>query len=586
MKASSYLIPTAKEDPQDAVVASHKLMTRAGLIRKSAAGLYSYLPLGLRILKKIEGIVRSEMDRAGALEFQLPILTPSEIWKESGRWDKMGKEMFRLKDRHDNESCLGPTHEESFCVLVKPMVRSYKDLPINVYQIHTKFRDEIRPRFGVIRSREFTMKDAYSFHLDDESLDKTYQTMRKTYRRIFAGMGLSTIPVQADSGNMGGSASEEFMVVSPIGEETLTICPSCQYSGNIEKTPVLHNEKAVKQAFVGSDKIHTPSKKSIAEVAEFLKTKEENLLKAVALWADGTYVLVFLEGDRELNENKLKNHLACNELRPMGPVEMEKLGLVPGFIGPGFPKSETLKVFVDSLIDWNFGYISGANEVDYHIAGVKLVNFFKEEEVTKIDVSQAKVGDPCPNCGTGLTAEKGIEVGHIFKLGQKYSKAFDITVLNDKGKATTTTMGCYGIGVNRCMATVIEQCNDDKGIFWPVSIAPFTVCLVSIAKNPDDIAKIDSIYKALVAAGIEVLWDDRDLGPGFKFKDSELIGFPIRLTLGKGFLEKGEITILDRKSMAEETISFTTNEDLVARLQNQIKTLQTALQVEVERAGT
>ncbi|TGM91591.1 proline--tRNA ligase [Leptospira levettii] len=586
MKASSYLIPTAKEDPQDAVVASHKLMMRAGLIRKSAAGLYSYLPLGLRVLRKIEGIVRKEMDAAGALEFQLPILTPSEIWKESGRWDKMGKEMFRLKDRHDNESCLGPTHEESFCVLVKPMVRSYKDLPINVYQIHTKFRDEIRPRFGVIRSREFTMKDAYSFHLDDESLDKTYQTMRKTYRRIFAGMGLSTIPVQADSGNMGGSASEEFMVVSPIGEETLTICPSCHYSGNIEKTPVIAKKNTAKQAFNGNGKLHTPAKKSITEVAEFLNTKEENLLKAVALVADGQYVLVFLEGDRELNENKLKNHLGCNELRPMGPAEMEKLGLVPGFIGPGFPKSESLKIYIDALIDWNFTYIAGANEMDHHIAGVQLTSYFQEEEVTKIDVSQAKVGDPCPSCGTGLTAEKGIEVGHIFKLGQKYSKAFDITVLNDKGKATTTTMGCYGIGVNRCMATVIEQCNDDKGIFWPVSIAPFTVCLVSIAKNPEDIAKIESIYKALVASGIEVLWDDRDLGPGFKFKDSELIGFPIRITLGKGFLEKNEITILDRKSMAEETIPFTTNEDLVKNLQRKIAILEESIQKDVTQAGT
>ncbi|TGN07106.1 proline--tRNA ligase [Leptospira ilyithenensis] len=576
MKASSYLIPTTKDDPQDAVVASHKLMLRAGLVRKSSSGLYSYLPLGLRILKKIEGIVREEMDAASALEFQLPILTPSEIWKESGRWDKMGKEMFRLRDRHDSESCLGPTHEESFCVLVKPMVRSYKDLPINVYQIHTKFRDEIRPRFGVIRSREFTMKDAYSFHLDDDSLDRTYQKMRTTYRRIFARLGLTTIPVQADSGNMGGSASEEFMVVSPIGEETLTLCDSCGYSGNIEKTPVVvvknPNPKKEEEAVV-----ETPGQKSITDVANFLSIRPENCLKAVALSCDGKYVLVFLRGERELNENKLKNHLNTNELRPMSQTELTQVGLVAGFIGPGFVPSKDLLVLVDSLADWNEAYVSGANEFDKHKKGVVLSKYFKSDEVQVLDLSQSLPGDPCPNCNSPLKAEKGIEVGHIFKLGQKYSKAFDITVLNDKGKATTTTMGCYGIGINRCMATVIEQCNDDKGIYWPISIAPFEVCLVSIAKNPEDISKIEKIYSALKASGVEVLWDDRDLGPGFKFKDSELIGFPVRLTIGKGFLEKNEITILNRKTMEETTHNFTTEENFVTEVKALLENLRKEL---------
>lgn len=578
MRASSYLIPTTKDDPQDAVVSSHKLMMRAGLVRKTSSGLYAYLPMGLRILKKIENIIREEMDKAGALEFQLPILTPSEIWKESGRWEKMGKEMFRLRDRHDNESCLGPTHEESFCFLVKPMVRSYKDLPLNVYQIHTKFRDEIRPRFGVIRSREFTMKDAYSFHLDEESLDTTYQLMRQTYRKIFARLGLSTIPVQADSGNMGGSASEEFMVVSPIGEETLTICSSCGYSGNIEKTPVLKKESLKKQNFNSEkNKLETPGKKTISEVAEYLATSENNLLKAVALSYDGQYVLVFLEGDRELNENKLKNHLGANEMRPMGTSELTNFGLVPGFIGPHFPKSDKIKVIIDSLVDWDFGYITGANQIDTHEVILNLTSLLDKSNVETIDISQAKNGDPCPNCKSELSTEKGIEVGHIFKLGQKYSKAFDVSVLNDKGKATTTTMGCYGIGVNRCMATVIEQCNDDKGIFWPTSIAPFSVCLVSITKNPEDTKKVETIYNDLVSASIEVLWDDRDLGPGFKFKDSELIGFPIRITLGKGFLEKSEISILDRKSMIEETIPFTGSENLISILKEKIALLSLSL---------
>lgn len=574
MRASSYLIPTTKEDPQDAVVASHKLMMRAGLVRKTSSGLYAYLPLGLRVLKKIEAIVREEMDLSGALEFQLPILTPSEIWKESGRWDKMGKEMFRLKDRHDNESCLGPTHEESFCYLVKPMIRSYKDLPINVYQIHTKFRDEIRPRFGVIRSREFTMKDAYSFHLDDVSLDETYQLMRKTYRKIFARLGLNTIPVQADSGNMGGSASEEFMVVSPIGEETLTICNSCGYSGNIEKTPVIRNESRTKKAYTSENAIlETPNKKTIQEVAEFLKTDESVLLKAVAISYDGSYAVAFLEGDRELNENKLKNYLSANEMRPMGTTEMTNFGLVPGFIGPQFIKNEKVKIIIDSLVDWGFSYVTGANEIDKHILIPSLQSLLKQDQIEILDISQAKEGDPCPNCHSPLKSEKGIEVGHIFKLGQKYSKAFDISVLNANGKSTMTTMGCYGIGVNRCMATVIEQCNDDKGIYWPISIAPFHVCLVSITKNPEDTKKVESIYKDLIAAGIDLLWDDRDLGPGFKFKDSELIGYPIRLTLGKGFLEKSEISILDRKSMTEETIVFSDSQTLANLLKEKILSL-------------
>ncbi|TGN21074.1 proline--tRNA ligase [Leptospira idonii] len=584
MKASSYLIPTTKDDPQDAVVASHKLMMRAGLVRKSAAGLYSYLPLGLRILKKIENIVREEMDASGALEFQLPILTPSEIWKESGRWDKMGKEMFRIKDRHDNENCLGPTHEESFCVLVKPMVRSYKDLPINVYQIHTKFRDEIRPRFGVIRSREFTMKDAYSFHLDDASLDETYQKMRQTYRRIFARLGLATIPVQADSGNMGGSASEEFMVVSPIGEETLTLCDSCGFSGNIEKTPVVKKTSLASKQEEESI-VETPGQKSISDVAQFLSVKEEETLKAVALSYDGKYVLVFLQGDRELNENKLKNFLGANELRPMGQSELTRFGLIAGFIGPGFAESSDLLILVDSILEPNFPYVAGANEIDKHKKGVQLSKYYDFSKIQTLDLSQSKEGDPCPNCGHALKAEKGIEVGHIFKLGQKYSKAFEISVLNDKGKATLTTMGCYGIGVNRCMATVIEQCNDDKGIFWPVSIAPFEVCLVSIAKTQEDIARVGEVYSSLKQAGIDVLWDDRDLGPGFKFKDSELIGFPVRLTLGKGFLEKNEITILNRKTMEEKTISGSDPKTLIEEINSLLRSLRKELDDRTKEIG-
>lgn len=573
MKASQYLIPTTKEDPQDAVVASHKLMIRAGLVRKSGAGLYHYLPMGLRILKKIESIIREEMDRSGGLEFELPILTPSELWKESGRWDKMGKEMFRLTDRHENENCLGPTHEESFCSLIKPLLRSYKDLPLNVYQIHTKFRDEIRPRFGVIRSREFTMKDAYSFHLDEESLAQTYELMRKTYRNIFKRMGLDTIPVQADSGNMGGSASEEFMVVSPIGEETLMICSSCGYSGNIEKTPLKGRDDSQNQASVSTiqdpstdsgsacgfqigEPVSTPGARTMEDVAKQVSVSTVDCIKALALVLDEEAYLVFLPGDRELNEAKLKNFTSTGELRPMGNAELERFQLVAGFIGPrlnaDYPKD--LHVLVDSSLSSNKSYVVGGNRVDYH--NQNFVWGSELDSLTRADLSMTREGDPCPNCGNSLAEEKGIEVGHIFQLGQKYTNAFDIKVLDDKGKPRLLTMGCYGIGVNRCMATIIEQCNDDKGIFWPISVAPYEVCLVSIAKAPEDIAKIEAIYENLRSLGLDIIWDNRDLGPGFKFKDSELIGFPIRLTMGKGFFEKGEINILNRKTGEETTHTF------------------------------
>jgi prolyl-tRNA synthetase len=569
MKASQYLLPTTKEDPQDAVVASHKLMIRAGLVRKSHSGLYSYLPLGLRILKKIESIIREEMNSSNALEFELPILTPSEFWETSGRWDKMGKEMFRLTDRHDNQHCLGPTHEESFCQLIKPMLRSYKELPINVYQIHTKFRDEIRPRFGVIRSREFTMKDAYSFHLDDESLDDTYQVMRKTYRSIFGRMGLSTIPVHADSGNMGGSDSEEFMVVSPIGEETLMICPNCHYSGNIEKTPYISNSNSsqTNKESIG-EKISTPGVKSITDLANFLGVQESNCIKAVALMGDGQGILVFLPGDRELNEAKLKNATLVNELFPMSTNELAHFNLIGGFIGPMESYHKDLKVYLDRSIQSNVDYIVGGNEVDFHKKGYVFGDILESKHSSNLrnDFVATHKGDPCPNCGSALSEEKGIEVGHIFKLGKKYTTAFDIKVLDKNGKSRELTMGCYGIGVNRCMATIIEQCNDEKGIFWPISVAPFEISLVSITKQEQDTEKVNHIYSGLKSAGMDVFWDDRDLGPGFKFKDSELIGFPIRLTLGKDFIEKNEINILVRKSGKEIKHNFTQIEELIKEL--------------------
>ncbi|WP_016756588.1 proline--tRNA ligase [Leptospira santarosai] len=566
MKASKYILPTEKENPADAVVASHRLMIRAGLVRKSSAGLYFYLPLGLKILQKIKQIVREEMNETGALEFDLPILTPSDFWEQSGRWTAMGKEMFRINDRHDLSYALGPTHEESFSFLLKPLLKSYKDLPINVYQIQTKFRDEIRPRFGVIRSKEFIMKDAYSFHMDDVSLDDTYQTMRVAYRKIFDRCGLKTIPVQADSGSMGGSASEEFMVVSPIGEETLLLCNSCGYGSNREKTPLVLKKENISAKLGEKKDISTPGKKSIAEVGAFLGISEVETIKAIALKSDKKKILVFLRGDLELNLHKLHSLLRIADSEPMTDAEIRDLGLVPGFIAPVAP-NDKVKVLYDRSLLKDFPYVVGASKEDFHTQG-----FVLEKEISGLpefaDVALARDGDLCPNCNSPLKAEKGIEVGHIFKLGDKYTKAFGIQVLDQNGKSRVLTMGCYGIGVNRTMATVIEQCNDEKGIFWPISIAPFEVALVSIAKGEEQFSKVEEFYNVLMNKGIDVFWDDRDVGPGFKLKDSELIGFPIRITIGKKFFENGEVSIYNRKKDKEESFAFAGFEDLVERVES------------------
>ncbi|KAK2620882.1 proline--tRNA ligase [Leptospira interrogans] len=575
MKASKYILPTEKENPADAVVASHRLMIRAGLVRKSSAGLYFYLPLGLKVLKKIEQIVREEMNSTGALEFDLPILTPSDFWEQSGRWSAMGKEMFRIQDRHDLSYALGPTHEESFSFLLKPLLKSYKDLPVNVYQIQTKFRDEIRPRFGVIRSREFIMKDAYSFHIDDSSLDDTYQAMRVAYRKIFDRCGLKTIPVQADSGSMGGSASEEFMVVSPIGEETLLLCNSCGYSSNSEKTPLILKKENGSAKFSEKKEISTPGKKTISEVSTLLGVSESETIKAVALKSEKKKILVFIRGDLELNLHKLHSLLKIADSEPMTDLEIRELGLIPGFISPIAP-NDKIKVLYDRSLQKDFPYVVGSSKEDFHTQG-----FILEKEISGLpefaDVALAREGDLCPNCSFPLKAEKGIEVGHIFKLGDKYTKAFGIQVLDQNGKSKTLTMGCYGIGVNRTMATVIEQCNDEKGIFWPISIAPFEVSLVSIVKGEDQYFKIEEFYNVLMNEGIEVFWDDRDLGPGFKLKDSELIGFPIRITIGKKFFESGEISIYNRKKDQEDSFVFSGFDDLVARVESMRQELFTEL---------
>lgn len=573
MKASKYLINTLRDNPQDALIESHRLMVRAGLIRKLGSGLYYFLPMGLRVLQKIEKIIRDEMNDAGALEFLLPILTPSELWEKSGRFQSMGKEMFRIKDRHDVWNVLGPTHEESFTELVKGLIRSYRDLPLNVYQMHTKFRDEIRPRFGVMRSREFIMKDAYSFDIDEDNLDATYQKMRKTYRKIFSRSGLKTLPVEADTGTMGGSASEEFMVPSEVGEEVLLISEKETYRGNREKTPVIYNEKNVKSVGKGEKKkIHTPGAATIEEVAAFFKTEIQNILKSVLFNVDGKPVLVCLSGDREVNEIKLKNHLGADEVNPGTDEDFKKLKSTAGFIGPeGIPGD--IKIIRDHSSFQRNRWITGANEKDYH-----LENYTFDRECDSADVAFAKAGDPSPD-GDGVLHEvKGIEVGHIFKLGYKYSEKFGVKVLDEKGKAVTPIMGCYGIGVNRTMAAVIEQNFDEKGIVWPLSIAPFEICLIAIAKTEDEIKKAEELYDALTESGLEVFYDERKERPGVKFNDAELIGFPIRLTMGKTYFEKDTIEVQIRKS--GEKMEFSGGK---AELTNQIIELKNKLKEEFDK---
>lgn len=539
MRLSRYPVPTLKEDPSDAVVASHRLMIRAGLIRKESAGMYVYLPLGLRVLRKIIDIIREEMDAAGAVEFLMPELTNADLWKESGRWNTMGPEMFRIKDRNGLEYALAPTHEEAFTAIARSIISSYRDLPLNAYQINTKFRDEIRPRFGVIRSKEFIMKDAYSFDLDEEGLEKSYQSMRVAYRNIFRRMGLETIPVEADTGSMGGSQSEEFMVPSTIGEEVLLLCNQCGYRANQEKAdfrrtfPSAENPEALRE-------VSTPDVRTIDELVSFFNCTASKFLKSIIYLADGKPVMAIISGDREINEHKLKNSLGAVELELAPDSVVEEVTKAPvGFAGP--INDFAIRTIFDIIIRHISNGITGANKKDVHYAGVNPGRDFTIKE--EADIALAVDGDSCPKCSAPMGTTRGIEVGHIFKLGYKYSKSMNLTVLDKNGKAIHPIMGCYGIGVNRTMATIIEQHHDDRGIIWPIAVAPFHVWMVGLGKSDDEIQKCDEIYEMIKRAGIEVMYDDRPLSPGFKFGDADMAGCPIRVTIGKTYFKDGAIEI-------------------------------------------
>jgi prolyl-tRNA synthetase len=546
MRYSRYLLNTLKETPADAEVASHQLMMRAGMIRKVAAGIYNYLPLGLRSIRKVERIVREEMDRAGAIELLMPMVVPAELWQESGRWEQYGKELLRFKDRKEADFCLGPTHEEVITDIVRREVKSYRQLPLNLYQIQGKFRDEIRPRFGLMRGREFIMKDAYSFDLDEAGADVAYDKMYQAYRRIFERCGLKFRAVEADTGNIGGTASHEFMVLAASGEDAIVSCDSCQYAANVEKAELRDSGQAAPAAALPAQKVLTPARKSIEDVALFLETTSERLVKTLILQTDtGETVAVLLRGDRELNDIKLTRLLGCNwvELAPE-EVVLRVTGAPSGFAGPvGLP----LRLLADFEVRSMADFITGANEKDAHLTGVNLGRDFVVEAFA--DLRQAVAGDGCPRCAGRLESWRGIEVGHVFKLGTKYSAALGATVLDEKGEERTLFMGCYGIGVGRSVAAAIEQNNDVNGIIWPMPIAPFQVIVTMVNPKEDEVRlAAETFYEELLALGVEALLDDRDERPGSKFKDADLIGIPLRVTVGARGLKEGALELQERRS--------------------------------------
>ncbi len=530
MKMSNMLISTLREVPAEAEIDSHKLMLRAGMMRKMAAGVYNYMPLGLKVLKKVEDIVREEMDAAGAQEFLASAMIPAELWQESGRWDAYGAEMFRLKDRGNRDFCLGPTHEEVFTDIARNEIKSYKQLPLNLYQIQTKYRDERRPRFGVMRSREFIMKDAYSFDRNQEGLDITFDKMHDAYVKIFNRCGLDAKCVQADSGAIGGSNSAEFMVKSEVGEDDVVFCDCCNYAANIEKA-VCTPEKEEKQDFLELREVETPNAKTIEEVAAFFGKDAKKFAKTILFNADGKIVAVMVRGDREINEVKVANAIGeVNSLELASNEEVQNAtGAVVGFAGPIGIKVDIL--LVDEEVANMYNFIAGANKTGYHVENV---NYGRDFEGTIGDFRNVTAGEKCPDCGGTVTIARGTEVGHIFKLGTKYSAAMNANFIDEDGKEKPFVMGCYGIGVTRTMASIIEQHHDENGIVWPLAVAPYHVSVIPVnVKDEEQVRVANELYNELISMGVEALLDDRNERAGVKFKDSELMGIPMRVTVGK-----------------------------------------------------
>ena len=543
MRFSKMFLPTLKEAPSDAEVVSHKLMVRAGMIRKLAAGIYDLLPLGLMAQRKVENIIREELNRAGAQEVFLPSIQPAELWQESGRWNLYGRELLRVKDRHDRDFCYGPTHEEVITDMVRREVRSYRQLPLNLYQIQTKFRDEIRPRFGVMRCREFTMKDGYSYDMDEKGVEETYRKMYGAYCNIFRRCGLKFRAVEAETGQIGGSFSHEFMVLADSGEDSVVTCESCDYSANVEKAEVRrvpeHQSTRAPEEMKQMEVVSTSDKKSVEEVSEFLKIEKEKIVKTLIFETENGIVAALVRGEHDVNEAKLKKLLKCDVINLAGEKVVEDVTSAPsGFAGPVMG----IKNFV-----------TGANLKDAHRVNVNIDRDFKID--LSGDIRMVKDGDLCPRCDGRLRVYKGIEVGHVFKLGTKYSESLKAAYLDENGKEKFMVMGCYGIGVGRTVAASIEQNHDENGIIWPMPIAPFQAIILSLnMKNADVVNTSENIYQTLRGSGIEVLLDERDERPGIKFKDSDLIGIPIQIIIGEKNLKEGKAEIKIRKDGKRITV--------------------------------
>ncbi len=560
MRVSRLFMATQREIPADAEIPSHQLMLRAGLIRKVASGIYSFMPLGYRTYRKVEAVIREEMDKAGAQELIMPALLPAEVYQESGRWEKFGPEMFRLSDRGGRSFCLGPTHEEPFTEAVRDTISSYKQLPVTLYQIQHKYRDEKRPRFGIMRGREFVMKDAYSFDVDEAGLSESYDTMYKAYRAIFDRLGLDYTVVDADSGAMGGSGSQEFMVKSEVGEDGICYCDECGYAANEEKAGCVTPAQDTAE-MLDIEKIHTPDVKTIDDLVGYMNCGADKFVKTILYNIDGKIVAAMCRGDRDINETKLANLYDATEMELAAFVDVERVtGAKVGFAGPVGLK-EKIDIVVDSEVSVMMNFVVGADETDYHL---KNVNIGRDFEATTIaDIRNAVEGDVCPKCGKGkMKMARGVEVGHIFKLGTKYSKALNCVYLDKDGKSNLVVMGCYGIGVGRTLAAIIEQHHDDNGIIWPAEVAPYKAIVVPTKVNDEaNMALAEKIYSDLTAAGVEVLIDDRNERPGVKFKDADLIGIPLRITVGR---RAGEGIVEVKRRDSDEAVEMTADEAVAA----------------------
>ena len=555
MKWTKTLIQTLRDNPQDAEIDSHKLLVRAGIVKKLAGGLYTYLPLGMRSLKKVQSIVRDEMDKAGALEIVMPILQPAELWRTTGRWDTMGANMFKLKDRGEREAALGPTAEEEVTDLVKSVVGSYRQLPVTLYQIQWKFRDETRPRFGLMRSKEFLMKDGYSFDVDAEAADKTYWTMYHAYERIFARCGLKAVPVEADGGDMGDSQTHEFHVLADAGEDGIAFCEACGYAANLEKATRAASPAAAEASAGEIEEVETPNARTIEEVSSFMGLESSKFVKSLVYKADGKCVMVCVPGDRDVNDVKLKRFLGAKslELADFGSV-LDVTGANAGFVGPVNPADKSLRIVADISLKGAVNRIVGANKDGYHLKNVDLKRDTTLTDADFADLIVVAAGDVCPVCGKTIVIKRGIEVGQVFKLGTKYTEAFKAVYKNDKLEDKTIVMGCYGVGVSRTLQAVIEYSHDKDGIIWPASVSPYQVCICLLDPDQPEVVKVsDELEAALEAKGIDVIVDDRAERPGVKFKDADLIGFTVRVVVGAKGLANGGVEVKMRSEDKSKT---------------------------------